>query len=65
MAARLGLVLYWTACALAAVVFLSLSIVGFGAADWSSTVVVFLFAAVAAGLIWAVGRAAFYILAGK
>jgi hypothetical protein len=63
MAARLGKVIYWTACGLVAVWALG-SVFGFPRSvdDWPYHISVVI---VGATVIWAVGRAALYVLAGE
>ncbi len=65
MLARLGIAIYWLCCLLAAI------IAGLGVAAWydrfstvsNGPIVIFFFAA-AAAIVWGIGRAVRYVLAG-
>ena len=63
MFARLGQVLYWAACGIAALLFASGIYIAFGDAADKFAIVGFTWAF--AGSAWLVGRAALYVLSGK
>lgn len=58
MAARLGNVLYWMSCGIAALISVAVIL-------WARRLEDIVIATVGAGLIWIVGRAFRYILSGR
>lgn len=64
MPARLGEVIYWAGCVMAAAIIMLwvyLTSLGTGLGDVTG----FLFFAVVAGVVWIIGRACRYVLSGK
>ena len=65
MLARLGRVLYWTTCGVAAVVFVLGTFMAAYAYPGTFTPSIAVGCAVISGLIWLFGRGTLYVLAGK
>jgi hypothetical protein len=64
MAARIGNVLYWLGCIVAALILIADVAIYFGEGRAHSDGVVFVVFLIAAIISWGIGRAARYILAG-
>jgi hypothetical protein len=65
MAERLGHVLYWAGCVLAALAIGVGAFLSFAMVQRSDSIFVLVVATVVAILIWLLGRACRYVLAGK
>jgi hypothetical protein len=66
MATRLGNVIYWLGCVIAALILAADAAEWFGEAQYRSDgLPVVLVIAVAAAIVWVIGRAFRYVLAGR